>query len=332
MTRFYLAIIVAALAWQTAPTARAQSLFGDKVVAKGKTFEIKSSEIEETYISYKANRVALNQPVPRSEEDIKKVEQDILDTLISARLLMQRATPEDRTNGLAQAAKFIEERMTNAPSEAAFKRQLRATGVTYEQFERQVQEQGIIKALVDRELRPKQAVMDSEIEKFYKDNPKMFEEPERWKVQHIFLGARDRTTKVEISDAQRVANAAKAKEIAARAKSEDFTKLVKEFSEHTASKDTDGESTFFKGQMPPQFEAAVLSMKPGQVSDVIVTALGWHIIKSIEYTPAKLVELNAVKDRINDALLQDATQKALPAFVAELRKEAGVEVAPEFGK
>lgn len=318
------------LALVCALSARADSLFGDRVLAKGKNVEIKASEVEDMFIAYKAQRAAAGQPVPEREEDIKKVESEIVDTLISSKLMLAHATPADRTNGLAQAAKFIEDRKTNAPSEAAFKRTLIANGLSYDKFVKQVEEQGIIKAVVDRELRPKITVTDEQVEKFYKDNTKLFEEPEKWKVAHIFLANRDRNTRIEIPEAEKSLKKAKIEEALAkvRAPGADFTKIIKEYSEH-ASKDTGGETTFSPGQMPPEFQAATASMKPGQVSDIIISGLGWHIIKLLEYTPAKTAGFASVKDKIKEAMMTDAVQKAIPEYVAGLRKEAGVEMVAE---
>ena len=109
----------------------------------------------------------------------------------------------------------------------------------------------------------------------------------------------------------------------------DFAKLAKEYSEHVTTKDIGGESIFSRGQMPPEFEAAVMTMKPGQVSEIVTTALGIHIIKFIENIPAKTLEFATMKDKIKDSLLQEATQKSIAPFALELRKEAGVEILPE---
>src|SRR3954466_926445 len=154
----------------------------DRVVAKGKGFEIKASQVEETYILFKANRTAIGQSVGSSPEEIKKAEAEILDSLIASKVILLRATEGDRTNGVVEAEKFIKDKKAGATSEAAYRRQLISSGVTPEAFEKEVIDQAIIKAIVDRELRPKQTVTEEEIEKFYNENPKMFEEPEKWKV------------------------------------------------------------------------------------------------------------------------------------------------------
>lgn len=302
-------------------------LFEDRVVAKGKGLEIKASQVEETFILFKANRAAIGQPTARTPEEIKKAELEILDSLIASKLILGKATAADRTNGVAQAEKFIADKKEAAQTESAYKRQLIISGVTPELFEKEVLEQAIIKSVVDRELRSKQTVTDEDIEKFYKENPKMFEEPERWKVAHIYLANRDRITKQEISEKEKTEKQKKLADILLRARAGvDFAKLAKENSEHGLTKDTGGEQTFVRNQMPPEFEAAALSMKPGQISDVVTTGLGWHILKFIEHIPAKPVELAAAKDRIKEMLLQRATQQAIPEFVKKLREEAQVEV------
>lgn len=317
-------ILIAAILSTHALTA---ALFGDRIVAKGKGVEVKASDIEETFIAYKASRAATGQPVPEKPEDIMKVETDILDNKIAAQLLLARATDADRASAKTNAANLIEERKKASPSEASFNRQLAVAGLTYAEFEKEVLEQAIIKAVVSREIGSKITVTDAEIEKFYNDNPKFFEEPEHWKIAHIFLVSRNRVTGEELTDEELAQRKVKMEDLLRRARAgEDFGKLAKENSEHTTSKDSGGVSEVARGQMPPEFEAAVASMKPGQISDVIRSRLGFHIIKMLEYTPAKKKALAEMKEKIKDAIVHDQTQKAVPEFIATLRKEAGVEV------
>lgn len=324
--RFTLQIIALAVAVQTGFGAAA-TIFGDRVLAKGKDFEIKASQVEETFIAYKAARAGAGQPAPQGAVEIAKVEGEILDQLIASKLILARANEADRTNAVVEATKLIEEKKSKAPSEGAFRRQLAIAGLTMEQFANEVRDQAIAKAVIDRELRSKQTVTDEEIEKVYKENLKRFEEPEKWKVAHVYLGNRDRATHELISEAEKKVKIERMNDILRKARrGDDFVMLVKENSEHLSSKETNGESTFSRGQMPPEFESAGTTLKPGQISEVVQSGIGWHIIKFIEHIPAKTAEFSEVKDRIRDTLLRDATQKALPDWVKDLRKEAGVEI------
>ena len=71
---------------------------------------------------------------------------------------------------------------------------------------------------------------------------------------------------------------------------EDFAKLAKEYSEDPGSKDKGGEYKFPRGQMVPEFEAAAFSLGTNQVSDIVTTRFGYHIIKLSEKIPARKVE------------------------------------------
>lgn len=323
--RFWQTFIAVALAGQALLAA---PLFGDRVLAKGKGFEIKSSQVEESYIAFKANKVASGERV--AEADTKEIEEQILDKLINTKVVLGHATDADRTNAIATTQKFIEEKRSRALSEAAFNRQIRAVGMTPEQFHDQILEQATVKAVIDRELRTRQKVTDDDIKKYYDEHPDFFKEPEKWTVQHVHLAFRDRLTLQELSPEALEAKRKKMDDLLKRAKAgEDFGKLVKENTEDMLTRDDAGKYTFSKGQMPVEFEAAATTLKPGQISDIVTTRYGWHIIKLLENIPPKTQDLAEAKDKIKEAVLQEATQKALPDFIKELRKEAGVEILAE---
>ena len=110
---------------------------------------------------------------------------------------------------------------------------------------------------------------------------------------------------------------------------EDFAKLAKEYSEDPGSKDKGGEYTFARSQMVAEFEAAAFSLGTNQVSDIITTRFGYHIIKLSEKIPARKVEYAKAASDVKEWLTQQAVQKQVPDYMAKLQKDAGVEILDE---
>ena len=81
--------------------------------------------------------------------------------------------------------------------------------------------------------------------------------------------------------------------------------------------------------MVPEFEAAAFSLNTNQVSDIITTQFGYHIIKLSEKIPAKKMELAKVSQDIKDYLKGQSVQKELPQYMDKVKKEAGVEIVDE---
>jgi parvulin-like peptidyl-prolyl isomerase len=311
--------------------ATAAPLFKDTVVARGKGFEIKQSQVDEMYLSFKGHRAALGQVI--SDDMRPRIESDIIEKLIATRLFVLHATEQDRANAKNIAATFIAEQKKNAPSEESFRRQLLAVGMTPEEFDNQIHEQAIVKAVIDREIKTNKTVSDADAQKYYAENPTLFLEPEQVRVSHILIATRDSISGKDLVPELKLEKKRKAEKVLARARSgEDFAKLVKEFSEDPATKDRRGEYTFPRAKddprraMVPEFEAASFSMATNQISDLVQTSYGYHIIKTLEKIPARRIEYSQVSGRIKDALLRQEVEKALPEFVEKMKKEAGVQI------
>jgi peptidyl-prolyl cis-trans isomerase C len=113
---------------------------------------------------------------------------------------------------------------------------------------------------------------------------------------------------------------------------EDFAKLAKENSDDPGSKDKGGEYQFARGQMVPEFEAAAFSLKTNEVSDVVTTQYGYHVIKLSEKIPAKKVELAKVAPEVKDYLKQQqmqTRQQDLQDYLAKLKRDSNVQILDE---
>ena len=334
-----LAILAAAGGWTSArgqsnapaptrPGDKLAELFGDPVIVRGKGLEIKRSEFDTALINLKAAAAARGQMIP--PDQMNRFERQVLDDLIGMRVILGLATEADRAKAKEQFATNFAKFKTDAKlSDAAFEEklgpQLRAQGLTREQWEKERVDQLVIALTLDREL--KIAISDPEARKYYDEYPARFEEPEMVRASHVLIGTRDPATNAELPEDKKQAKRKLADDVLKRARAgEDFAKLAAEYSDDPGSKDKGGEYTFPRGQMVPEFESTAFSLRTNQISDIVTTQFGYHIIKLSEKIPAHKVEFEKVVDKLKEGLKQQELQKQLPDYIAKLKKDAAVEI------
>jgi peptidyl-prolyl cis-trans isomerase D len=169
-------------------------------------------------------------------------------------------------------------------------------------------------ALVDMQaIRTRTQVSAEDIQRSYEDNKQQYSTPEQVRASHILLkteGKDDATVKQQAEDL-----------LAKVKKGADFSKLATEFSEDDASKVKGGDLDFFgKGQMVPEFDKAAFSMKPGEISDLVKTQYGYHIIKLTEKKDATTKSLDEVRAQIEDQIKWDRAQTEAQRIADDVAK------------
>jgi len=332
-TTFSLFLLVGALGFSpwpdplraAAPAAPANpaDLFPDTVIAKGKGVEIKRSQLDDEMMHLKARAAAQGQKL--NPEQLPLYEQSLLEDLIRIQVLRARATADDKATAQKLALKKMEDARAELGSQESLDRQLKAVALTPQELLGKWTDAATAETVLKREL--KVNVTDPEVKKFYDDNPSKFEQPEMVRASHILLMTIDPKTKAEVSKEVKDAKHKQMEDILKRARAgEDFAKLAKEFSEDPGSKDNGGEYKFPRGQMVPEFEAAAFSLKTNQISDIVTTQYGYHIIKLSEKIPAVKIELAKVADRVKQSLEQQEIQKQFPAYYAKVKQGADVQI------
>jgi parvulin-like peptidyl-prolyl isomerase len=299
------------------------ALFGNPVIAKGKGFEIKQSDLDEVMTGIKTAAVMRNQSIP--PEQLKTIEAEMLNRLIQVQVLLQQATDADRVEGNKMADLQMKALLERAGSQEALDHQFLALGMSVNQLRSRLLWEGTAQAALVRGL--KITATDAEAKQYYDDHPAAFEQPEMIRLAQIFLSIHDPLTGAELSDTDKAAKKTEIEDILKRARAgEDFKKLVAQYTEDAASKDKGGEYTIAHGQTPPEFEAAAFSLGTNQISDVVLTASGYHLIKVLERIPAKKLDYATVADNLKQALVEQKSARLAPAYLATLRKQAGVEI------
>jgi len=306
-------------------------LFGDPLVAKASGVEIKRSELDKTVVPIKANYAARGQNL--GPEQTALLEFQVLSEMVGVRLTLLKATDADKQKGREQFEKMLkrlktDNKLTDEEFEQKLATQLRVQDLTRAQWEQQLLDKATVAFILEREF--KISLSDEDVKKYYDEHPARFEQPEQVRASHILIGTRDPGTNAELTEEQKKVKRKLAEDLLKRARAgEDFAKLVKEFSDDTGSKNNGGEYTFPRGQMAPEFEAAAFSLNTNQISDIIATQFGYHIIKLSEKLPAKKLELAKISEDLKEGLKQQEMQKLLPDYFEKLLKDANFEILDE---
>jgi len=169
--------------------------------------------------------------------------------------------------------------------------------------------------LIDVEaMRAKVAVPPADIERAYNNNSEQYTTPEQVRASHILL-------KTEGKDDAAVK--AKAEDLLKQAKAgSDFAELAKKHSEDEGSAKNGGDLDYFqRGKMVAEFDQAAFAMQPGQVSDLVKTQYGYHIIKLVDRKPATTRTLAEVREQLNDQLAYERAQAQAADLAQKLERD-----------
>jgi peptidyl-prolyl cis-trans isomerase C len=317
------ALPLAAFAEQTpakpaaTPIAEAKTAPGDVMVRVNGT-PISRQEVD------RAVKVLLaqNQVQQPSPEVLKQAQSAALEQLISAELLYQQAAKLEVKDLDKQVADRLAVVKAKFPSEADYESALKGVDMTVQDIQEFTRKDIIINNLIDKRFAAPATVSESETRKFYDENlEKYFKKPETARASHILIGVDGKASAEDRKKAKE-----KAEAILQRVKKgEDFAAIAKAESTCPSSSQGGDLGSFGRGQMVPPFENAVFAMKPGEVSNVVETQFGYHVIKLTEKHEASAEKYEEVKGKIQDHLKREKVQKALADYIEQTRKDAKIE-------
>lgn len=196
------------------------------------------------------------------------------------------------------------------PDEKTFKEKLTASGSSLEALRAQIQEQVRREDLVVSAK--KLALTDSEVKDFFEANKDKLSTPEAVRLRHILV-ASDK----EAGDFL----------VAIRAGA-DFGRLASQVSLDAASKDKGGDLGFIsKGMLQADMEKVIFALKPGEVSGIVQSTMGFHLFKLEELRSPKPAVFKEVQKDLKAALLADRINKAWPVYLQELRQSGQIKPA-----
>ena len=193
--------------------------------------------------------------------------------------------------------------------------------LTEDEVRVQIQRGLAIRELIDQKVASKVVITDEETRAYYDGNSQLFQQPEQVKASHILI-------KVEptADDAKKAEARKKIVEVQQKLKDGgDFAALAKEYSQGPSGSKGGDLGYFKRGQMVKPFDDVAFSMKTNEVSDLVETRFGYHLIKVYDKKPEQTLAYADVKDKIAQRLKQEKVEKDATLYVENLKKGAKVE-------
>lgn len=253
---------------------------------------------------------------------LAEMKKKVLDSLISRELLRQESQKLGIKVDPAEVSAQMDTLKKRFPNETEFVSTLKKMNLTEDKLKEQFAQDMAIKKMIDEKVSDKVTITPEEIKAFYDGNPDLFKAPEMVRASHILIKVDQKATPEEKAKA-------KEKIVAVQGrikKGEDFAAVAKEVSECPSSANGGDLDFFQRGQMVGPFEDAAFALKPGDVSDIVETQFGYHLIKVTDKKEAGVTPYDEIKSKIEQHLKQEKVNKELTAYVDQLKTQAKIEV------
>lgn len=336
--RFNLVILILAVSLAlgtlsfAAPTDAPDNLSGielPEVVAK-----VNGVDIESKFVLLEFFRALrrINQPLKVSQK--KTLLRDIIDKEIVRELVYQQGKKKNLTVEPEVVNKEMEGLRSAYANVADFKKALKKREISEGDLEESMRIDIMARKLLDEEIRGKIQIRDADVKKYYEENKQQFFRPVAYRVRHIFVAIYPpelvknksveelRPQQEELKKTARARIEEALKEVQ---HGENFAELVKKYSHDAGSREVGGDLGFiYQGVFDPVIDEAALKLNPGEVSGIVDTEYGHHILKMVETQPPGQAPFDEVEEGIQKHLFMEASREKVQAYIDELRASAEI--------
>lgn len=248
----------------------------------------------------------------RQRAEISRV---VLDQLIEQRLVLQEARRNTAMPTETQVDSQLQEIKRNFPTASDFELALAQRNLTLTALKDRLRT-----TLAVRNLMGKVApvtVTDAEIEQYFREHRKEFDRSEQVHVKHILLDDENQARLV----------------LAKLRRGESFDDLARQYSKDPGSRPQGGDLGFVsRGQLVPEFERVAFALQPKQISDIVKTQYGYHLIQVLERRPPEPATLDQARDQIRTMLLSSKQEAAFQEWLKTIKTQAKITRADQRTK
>jgi peptidyl-prolyl cis-trans isomerase C len=291
---------------------------------------VKAAEVNGQSIPYKdferkleifKQQVTHGQPSQLPAALIEQAKNQVVNQMISEELLYQESVKQKlklEDGFVDKELGSIKQRFGN---DAQYRDTLKRMQLTEGQLKEQITRQALIRKLIEKQVVSKIKLSKEDAKKYYLANKAKFHQPERVHAQHILIKVEAGADEHNKAAALKKIEAVKKRVLAG----EDFGKLAKECSEGPSNTRGGDLGYFTRGQMVKPFEDAAFKLAPNEISGVVETQFGYHLIKVLDHQKGKDPAFEEVEPRVMAIVRNEKIQEKIEPYLQKLRQQAKIE-------
>jgi len=294
----------------------------DRVVAVVNQEIITLSEVEK-WSQPLQNEIQTEDRLERRER-VQEVFRKVLERLIEERLIDQEA----RKSGLKVSSKEVEEaveeiRRRNAVNQEQFERLLASEGLTFEAFKKEIEKKLLRTKLVNWAVKVEYKAGEKELRDFYQKNVDRYRIDESYRIGQILFLIPKEATLEQIWEIRK-----RCQKVLEKIRGgENFGEMALLYSEDPGSRKDRGDLGHFKrGELLPALEKEAIRLEIGEVSGIIRTDFGFHILKLLDRKGGEPPALEEIKARVQADYYEKEMEKAFQLFLTKLKERAVIEI------
>ena len=249
----------------------------------------------------------------------------MLRRLIEQQLLLQEAKRTGISVAPGEIADRLETLRGRFASDEEFRRSLVDSGLSEEQLKEQIRNQLLVHRLIDAKIRSTIVVSPQEVAREISVHPELSKPGDRVRASHILIrvaeARREEQAKALVEDLRRQL-----------VQGADFAALAKRYSEDTYAEGGGAMGWVAEGELLPELDTALFSLKAGELSGPIQTRLGFHLVRVEERRSASSLSVTEANRAVQQRLYEQKFQERLNRWIGELKRRAYIEIlVPEEG-
>jgi parvulin-like peptidyl-prolyl isomerase len=302
---------------ELAPVLSVMDPDSNRVLATAKTFQVSAGEVLQAIQSAMGNRTSNFANV--NEEQLSDFMQGFINQLVEKKILIEAAHKARTKVASAEVDSILNVQYQKSGGEEKFLELLANAGVSIAFVKEDISNNLLINHYLQKIIEEKSRVTEEQIQEAYRKSL----EDTTVSVRHILMLTQGKTEEEKKTIRKRMETLLKQ----AR-RGDDFEVLAKSYSEDEGSKENGGlYENFSRGTMVKPFEDAAFTVPVGEISDIVETRYGYHILKVIDRT-RNTKPLEAMRAELEEKLKAPMRRTIVPAHISELKEEWKVVVNP----